>query len=66
MDEYKIDDIKDTMDETGEVPERIYFFYGGDSQQFVDALEFIRAKPYKYKVCCIFALKPRKTDNDPK
>ena len=41
MDEYKIDDIKDTMDETREVPESIYFFYGGDSQQFFDALEFI-------------------------
>ena len=26
MDEYKIDDIKDAMDETGEVPESIYFF----------------------------------------
>ena len=48
MDEYKIDDIKDTMDETGEVPERIYFFYGGDSQQFVDALEFIGLSPTKF------------------
>ena len=26
MDEYNIDDIKDTMDETGQVPESIYFF----------------------------------------
>ena len=26
MDEYKIDDIKDTMDETGKVPENIYIF----------------------------------------
>ena len=29
------------MDETGQVPENIYFFYRGDSQQLVDALEFI-------------------------
>ena len=29
------------MDETSQVPESIYFFYGGDSQNFVDALEFI-------------------------
>ena len=38
MDEYNIDDIKDTMYETGQIPESIYFFYGGDSQKFVDAL----------------------------
>ena len=35
MDEYNIEDIKDTMDETGLVPESIYFFYGGESEQFV-------------------------------
>ena len=33
------------MDETGQVPESIYFFYGGDSQLFVDALEFICLSP---------------------
>ena len=37
IDEYDVPGMKDTMDETGEVPENIYFFYGGDSQQFVDA-----------------------------
>ena len=37
--------MKDTMDETGQVPESIYFFYGGDSQQFVDAVEFIGLSP---------------------
>ena len=26
MDEYNMDDIKDTMDETGQIPERICFF----------------------------------------
>ena len=26
MDEYNIDDIKDTMDETSQIPESIYFF----------------------------------------
>ena len=45
MDEYKVEDIKDTMDETGQIPESIYFFYRGDSQQFVDALEFIGLSP---------------------
>ena len=38
--EYNIDGMKNTMDETGQVPENIYFFYGGDSQQFVDSFEF--------------------------
>ena len=41
LDTYKINEIKDTMDETGHVPESIYFFYGGDSDQFVNALEFL-------------------------
>ena len=29
------------MDEKGEILESIYFFYGGESQHFVQALEFI-------------------------
>ena len=33
------------MDETSKLPENIYFFYGGDSQQFVDALEFLGLSP---------------------
>ena len=41
IDEYNIPGIKDEMDETGQVPESIYFFYGGDSDQFVEALKFI-------------------------
>ena len=41
MDEYKINEIKDTMDETVHVPESIYIFYGGDSDQFLNALEFL-------------------------
>ena len=45
MDEYNTDDIKDTMDETGQIPQSIYFFHGGDSQKFVDALEFIGLSP---------------------
>lgn len=45
LDEYNVDDIKDTMDETGQIPESIYFFYGGDSQTFVNALEFISLSP---------------------
>ena len=39
--EYNIPGIKDEMDATGQVPESIYFFYGGDSDQFVEALKFI-------------------------
>ena len=45
MDEYKVEDFNDTMDKTGEVPESIHFFYGGESQTFVDALEFIGLSP---------------------
>ena len=45
IEEYNIPGMKDTMDETGQVPESIYFFYGGDSQNFVDALEFIDLSP---------------------
>ena len=45
MDGYQFEDIKDSMDETGQVPESIYFFYGGESQVFVDALEFIGLSP---------------------
>ena len=41
IDEYNIDGMRNTMDETGQAPKSIYFFYGGDSQQFADALEFI-------------------------
>ena len=33
------------MDETSDMPESIYFFYGGDSQKFVDALEFVGLSP---------------------
>ena len=45
IEEYDIPGMKDTMDVTGEVPESIYLFYGGDSQNFVDALEFIGLSP---------------------
>ena len=45
IEEYDILGMKNTMDETGQMPESIYFFYGGDSQNFVDALEFIGLSP---------------------
>ena len=45
MDEYEIEKIRDTMDEQGKVPESIYFFYGGDSDQFNNALEFLGLSP---------------------
>ena len=45
MEEYKIKEIRDSMDETAQVPESIYFFYGGESEQFVNVLEFIGLSP---------------------
>ena len=45
IDKYNTDNVKVTMDETGQVPGSIYFFYRGDSQQFADALEFIGLSP---------------------
>ena len=41
IEECNIPEMKDEMNETGEVPENIYFFYGQDSNQFVEALKFI-------------------------
>ena len=42
MEEYSIENISDTMHETALVPESFFFFfYGGDSDGFVKALEFI-------------------------
>ena len=45
IDEYNIPEMKETMDETGEIPENIYFFYGGKSDYFFNALEFLRISP---------------------
>ena len=45
MDEYQVEKIRDTMDEKGTVPESIYFFYGGDSELFNNALEFLGLSP---------------------
>ena len=45
MDQYNVEDIKDTMDKTGQVPESIYFFYDGKNENFVNALEFIGLSP---------------------
>ena len=40
MEEYKIEKIRDTMDKTVQVP--VFFvFYGGESEQFVNALELL-------------------------
>ena len=44
-DEYSLEDIKNTMDQEGEVSASIYFFYGGESENFVKALEFIGLSP---------------------
>ena len=40
IDEFEIEKIRNTMDESAQVLENIYFFYGGDSDEFVNALEF--------------------------
>lgn len=45
MDEFKIEKIKDTMDDKETVPESIYFFNGGDSDPFYNALESIGLSP---------------------
>ena len=45
MEEYKVEDIRDTMGKTGQVPESIYLFYGGESENFENALEFIGLSP---------------------
>ena len=37
--------MKDTMDETDQVPQHIYFFYGGESKNLLDALQFIGLSP---------------------
>ena len=54
MDEYEVDKIRDTMDETGQVPDSIYFFYGGESEQFVNALEFIGLSPINREFSAFF------------
>ena len=51
MDEYETEKIRDAMDETTQVPESIYFFYGGDSEQSVNALKFIGLSPINREFC---------------
>ena len=51
MDEYEIDKIRDTMDQTVQVPESIYFFYGVEREQFVNALEFIGLSHINREFC---------------
>ena len=53
IDEYNIDGMKNAMDETGQVPESI-FFTGGGSQQFVDALKFIGLSPINREFAAFF------------
>ena len=45
IDKYNVEDIKDILDDNGQVPESIYLFYGGESQNIVNALEFISLRP---------------------
>ena len=55
MNEFDVEDIRDTMDETGKVPDSVYFFYGGEREQFVNALEFVGLSPIKreFGVCLL-------------
>ena len=41
IDEYDIPGMKESMDEAGEMPDNIYFFYGGESQKFANTLELL-------------------------
>ena len=41
IDEYDIPGMKESMDEAGEMPDNIYFFYGGESQKLANTLEFL-------------------------
>ena len=52
MKKYEVEDIRDIMDETGKVPDSVYFFYGGESEQFVNALEFIGLSPINREFFC--------------
>ena len=54
MDKYNVEDIKDTMDETAQVPESIYLSYYGESEQFVNALEFIGLSPINREFAAFF------------
>ena len=45
FEEYDVPGMKKTMDETGKIPANIYFFHGGKSQKFTDALEFLGLSP---------------------
>ena len=56
IDEYNIPDMKNTMDKTGEVPENIYFFYGGESEGFVNVLEFLGISSEKREFAAFFCL----------
>ena len=47
MNEYDVEDIRDTMDETGKIPDSVYLFCRGESEQFVNALEFVGLSPIK-------------------
>ena len=47
IDEYNIPDMKNTMDETGEVPENIYFFNGGGKRMFHEGTRVFRNKSRK-------------------
>ena len=56
MAEYDVENIKTTMDETGQIPESIYFLYGGESQNFVNALNFIGLSPINRELVSSWSL----------
>ena len=64
IDEYDVPGMRETMDKTGKMPDNIYFFYGGESQKFTDALEFLGLSPIN-RICSLFIIRPGKKNNDP-
>ena len=61
MVEYDIENIRDTMNETGKVPDTAYFFYGGESEEFVNVFW---SEPYQQRIWCFPALRLRQADHD--
>ena len=55
MDEYQVEKIRGTKDEKGAVAKSIYFSYGGNSELFNSALEFLGLSPIN-RECGAFLL----------
>ena len=59
--------IRDTIEETSQVPKSIYFFNGGENKQFLNALEFIGLSPINREFSAfLFSALGRKTETQNK